>query len=230
MRQPSFLRQVAFPVVVFALLVAFNLFYKWANLPSPEEVVALSRFYFYRYGYIIVFAGAFLEATPVLNFYLPGSTVVILAVAYSAEGDLNVYGVLVVASVAILLAYTMNYILGKYGWYKVMLRFGLGPLVNSAHKRISQHGISWLWIVYFHPNSGAIAATAAGILQVPLPQFIMTSAAAVTFWSVFWGLISYFGASEILRFLDMRWLIPVALIWVLISILKAMKQKKEISP
>jgi len=217
----------AFPLAVLALLLAFIGVYQLLGLPASDELVEVANSYMARYGYVVVLIGALLEGTPVVNFYLPGSTVVVLAVAFSRHGALNVFAVLAVATLAFLVSYIFDYAAGRYGWYVLMLRFGLGPALDRTRGRVVQHGTKWLWVAYVHPNVGALAATACGILKVPFGRFVLLSIPALACWDALWGAITYFGADQLLRFLDMRWLIPAIAVWVLYAIIKGIRTRSD---
>jgi membrane-associated protein len=221
------IRAAAFPLVVLALLVIFMAAYRILHLPPSDELVRLASSYMARYGYSLVFIGAFFEATPVVNFYLPGSTIVILAVALSRQGTLNVFGVLAVATIAFMLSYAVDYASGRYGWYVLMLRFGLGPSLDRTRVRLERHGIRWLWIAYVHPNIGALAATGCGILRLPFGRFACISAAALVCWDAAWGAIAFYGSRSILRFSDIRWFALLVVAWVLYAALRGIRRSRS---
>lgn len=219
------IRLASFPLTLLILLLGFMLVYRLLGLPPSDELVDLARSYMGKYGYLVVFIGAFLEATPVVNFYLPGSTVVILAVAFSREGTLNVFIVIAVATVAFLLAYILDYIVGLYGWHTLMIHCGLDDALERAQKRVSTHGARWVWLAYVHPNVGAVAGTACGVLQVPLLSFALHSVAALVCWDALWGVVAYFGASVILQFADIKWLALAILIWLILTLMKGFRKR-----
>lgn len=221
------LNALLLPATALILLLIFLWLYRALGLPPSDQIVQLSEHYFTKYGYAIVFVGAFFEATPVLNFYLPGSSVVILGVAFSRDGTMNVGGVLATASVAFLMSYLLDYAAGYYGWHHLMVRCGLGPALERSRSRMTEQGWRWLWTSYVHPNIGALTATTCGILRLPLRSFIMHSAIALIFWNTLWGAIAYWGAEQILRFLDMRWLIPVIAAWLMFTLLKTLRANKK---
>ncbi|HUT73668.1 MAG TPA: hypothetical protein VM221_02390 [Armatimonadota bacterium] len=218
------IRIAAFPLSVLALSLAFIGVYRALGLPPSDQLVRMADSLMERYGYAIVFVGAFLEATPVVNVYLPGSTVVILAVAFSRRGTLNVFVVLAVATAAFLLAYAFDYAIGRFGWHALIRRLGFGSPLDRARDSILRRGTKWLWLGYVHPNVGALAATASGILRVPFGRFALLSAGAVTCWDAAWGAAAFFGAGIILRFLDMRWLIPFVIAWVIYALVRGMRR------
>lgn len=178
------LRAAALPLFILALFLAFSFIYQALGLPASNELVKISESYFRRYGYLVVFIGAFLEATPVINFYLPGSAVIILAVAFSRHGTLNVFAVVAVATLGFLTAYLLDYLAGIYGWYRILLRFGLSTSLEKTRQRVLEHGSDkWLWLSYVHPNFGAVTATAYGTLHIPFVRFFFNSVGALLCWN-----------------------------------------------
>jgi membrane protein DedA with SNARE-associated domain len=220
------LRAGMFPLIVFGLLLAFIGVYRLLNLPDSDELVRISEIYLARYGYYIVLAAAFVEAIPPVNFYFPGSAVVVLSVAFARQGTLNVFGVLGVAAGAFLFAYVLDYGVGKYGWSWVLVRCGLGPALERSQARIATHGLRWLWLSYVHPNVGAIAATSCGVLRVPFGRFLFHSALAITPWVVFWGALAFLGGKQVIKLIDVRWLVPVVIIWLVVTLGKRLGARR----
>ena len=226
MTRTDAIRAIALPLLVLCLFLAFSFFYNLLGLPSSTELIHLSESYFRRYGYFVVFIGAFLEATPVANFYLPGSAIIILAVAFSRDGTLNPVAVVATASVAFLLAYVMNWFSGVHGWYRLLLKFGLAGPLEKTRNGVMQHGSNkWLWLSYIHPNFGALTAIVFGTLRVPFSSFFINSLGAIIFWNSIWGFVAYYGSEQILQFLDMRWLIPFVIVWAIAAVVKNLRKK-----
>lgn len=216
----DFFRVARFPMIVLALLLGFIAAYQLLGLPNSDELVKISESYLARYGYLIVFIAAFIETIPPVNFYLPGSAVVVLSVAFARQGTLNVFVVLAVVVCAFLLAYVLDYFIGKWGWHWLMVRCGLGPALERSRQRVLSHGSSWLWWAYVHPNIGAIAATSCGILRVPFSTFLLHSIGAVVVWVSLWGAIAFLLGKEMIKFLDMRWLVLLVFVWLILTLRK----------
>ena len=221
------LRVAAFPLIVLALLFGFIAAYQFLGLPNSAELVKICESYLGRYGYMIVFIAAFVETIPPINFYLPGSTVVVLSAAFARHGTLNIFAVLGVAGSAFLLAYILDYLIGRWGWHWVMLRCGLGPSLERSRQKVSVRGPSWLWWAYVHPNIGAIAATSCGILRIPFKAFMLHSVGALAVWVSLWGAGAFFIGDRMVKYLDIRWLIPLAFLWLALTLRKRFHYRRQ---
>lgn len=211
-------RLIAIPIL---LLVAFLIFiglYRLLGLPSPDELIKLAETYYSRHGYFVVFIAAIIEGLILVNWYFPGSVVIVLGVTLNTEANLNIYIVISLVTLAFFLDYQINYFLGRYGWYRLFLYFGLRPPLEKMTRRVQKYGLRIILMTYFHPNVGALAATSCGILLLPFRRFIAYSMLAVVFWNALWGVLVYLVGPAILELMNM-WIVIVLLIaWALIAI------------
>lgn len=143
-------------------------------------------------GYPLVFLAAILEATLFIGLYIPGSTVVLLGVAMAKTGVVWYPLVFIFGTAGLVIGYAVNYFLGKYGWYHILVRFGLERGLEIAKKRIEKYDTKAILIGYFFPGSASLLSTAAGILQMPFKKFLLASLLAQGFWGLFWGSLAYF--------------------------------------
>lgn len=228
MNHPSLkdlIRLSAGPGLALASLIAFVAIYQALELPNADELVRLSKIYLARYGYLIVFVAAFIETIPPFNFYFPGSAVVVLSVAFCRSGTLNVFLVLFVVGAAFLSAYVLDYFIGKCGWLWLLTRFGFREALERSREKVSTNGAAWLWWAYVHPNIGAIAATSCGILGIPLRRFLLHSMGAITFWVASWGTLAFLVGEDMVKFLDIRLVIPLAFLWLVLTLRKRSKAR-----
>jgi membrane protein DedA with SNARE-associated domain len=97
----------------------------------------------------------------------------------------------------LLSAYVTNFFAGKYGWYRLLLAFGLrGPLEN-AQRRLTKYGLSAIFMAYWQANLASCIST-AGILQFPPAGFVAYSLIAEALWVTFWATIIFFLGSAAL--------------------------------
>ncbi len=132
------------------------------------------------------------------------------------------------------LAFLFDYILGRYGFYKILIRWGpFSERVDAAGRALQKRAIFAFFIWYFHPQSGNFVATAAGVLHYPFAKFFVLNASALLFWiSVWLGLVYIFGGI-ILYIIDNYFAIfaLVALVsWVLVGYIKERKSLAVTSP
>lgn len=214
------LRVALVPMFLLVLFIVFILFYKSLGLPKKDEIIATAQQLFDTHGYWVVFIAAFLEGMLLLGWYLPGSVVIVFGVIASRNGPLN--PILVVTSIVFAFFATAitNYGLGRYGWYRLFLHFGLGPPLERIKKRTKEKGLHMIWPTYFHPNLGTLTATSCGILQLPFRKFVLYSLIALIAWNTLWGVLVYFMGNLALRFLNMWLVVLVLFIWLVIRLFK----------
>ena len=69
------------------------------------------------------------------------------------------------------IGYTIDYLLGKYGWYKLLTKFGMGQQIETAKARLEKHSFKAIAASYWEVNLASITATAAGILKIDFKRF-----------------------------------------------------------
>lgn len=179
------------PFVIIVVYVAAVFLIK-GRLPTPADLLDTIKDWYMLYGNYLVFFAAFLEAIFLLGLYVPGSTVILFGAALSKSGAINFPIVLLLADVGLLMGYTINYFLGKYGWYHVLLKFGLEKGLDDAKEKLHKHGGKAIFVGYIFPNGGAFLSTAAGVMRMPFGKFFLYSALSQIFWILVWGSVAYF--------------------------------------
>jgi undecaprenyl-diphosphatase len=215
------LKTLALPIIFLVSIIVLFAVWNLLNLPSNSELVEASKYYFTHYGYPVLFFSAVIESIPIINIYYPGSSIILLAAAMSRDGTTNLWGVVFIVAAGIYLTYIINYLVGKYGLYNVFIRFGLKDSIDTTKGSLEKHGDKWLWITYAHPNFGALTALTCGIIKYPFKKFLIYSLLATVGWCIFWGVVSYLGAEQIMKIVTLRWLfilfIVVLILWKAIT-------------
>src|SRR5437868_14176307 len=85
-----------------------------------------------------------------------------------------------------------NFFAGKYGWYRLLLAFGLREPLENAQRRLIKYGLSAIFTTYWQANVASCISTAAGILQFPAARFIALSLIAEALWITFWATLIFF--------------------------------------
>ena len=201
---------------------AFFIFVR-GKIPDAETLLGIIKDLYGTYGYYLVFFGALLEATFIISLYLPGATVVLLGAALSRTGAIQFPIALFLAILGFVIGYTINYVLGKYGWYRLLSRLGLKKGIEIAKTRLKDNQVKTILFGYFHPSSASFITTAAGVLRVPFRRFFLLSLLSQLFWSLLWGSLAYlFGATLVELFLKYFGFVVVGaiIIWFLRKRLK----------
>lgn len=216
-------------LILFFLLLIFFLIANF-YFPNPDVLLDTLKRYFAQYGYPVLLISAIIESVPVINIYFPGSSIILLAAAFSHQGSLSIYFVIILTMASFTATYALNYYIGMRGWYHLFSRFGMGDAIERSKKQVEKHGSWWIWISYVHPNIGALTSTAFGILKLDFKLFLVQSTLANIFWSIFWGLVMYFSSDQVIGILTARWLVvaviaSIIIAKVLIGIFKKNKEK-----
>ncbi|OGG77696.1 hypothetical protein A3F56_00370 [Candidatus Kaiserbacteria bacterium RIFCSPHIGHO2_12_FULL_55_13] len=202
------------PIFAFAAFASFYAVWGLLGLPPQAEVIELARGYFQTYGLITVFICAMLEAMLLVGWYFPGSLVIVLAVVVAGNDIAQVIGVAVVTTLGFLVAYTFNYFMGEYGWYKLFAALGFREPLEKAQKQLTKYGPRAIFLTYWHPNLGALTATAAGILFVPFRTFIVYSIGATVVWDTFWTIVGYTLGNTAITVIGPKFVVAFIALWI----------------
>lgn len=160
------------PLILFFLFGIFVGLYKYLNLPSAEKIVVLTKKYYDVYGLWVVFFGALTEGLLLVNWYVPGSIVVVFEVIFARPDPVKATITVGLIILGFFLTSLLNYGLGKYGWYKIFLKLGLKNPLEKIKYKVENKGLAIIFSTYFHPNLGALTATSAGILNLPFKKIL----------------------------------------------------------
>ncbi len=220
-------KALTIPLILLATLVIF-LVIASIFFPTPDMLLEVLKKYFALYGYPVLVISAIIESIPVINIYFPGSSIILLAAAFSRQGSLNIYAVIFLTALSFCITYVFNYWIGYKGWHKLFDKFGMHDALEKTKNQVEKHGSWWIWISYTHPNLGALTSTAFGILKLPFPSFLIQSIFANFVWTFFWGFLMYFASDRLITILTARWLVIAALIlFVGIKIIVELKKSKK---
>lgn len=208
------LKVISLPMIFLAVFLLFWAGWKILNLPPEHELIEIAKKYFDLYGYWIVLISAFIEGALLVGWYYPGSLVIFLGVIFAGKNIPEVIWVVTLVTAGLFLAYVFDYALGKYGWYRLLLKFGLKKPMDKAQMQLSKYGLSGIFLSYWQPNLAALTSTAAGMLQFPFKKFILYSAAAAVLWNVFWGTLVYFLGEAALTAIGAKFVVVVIILWI----------------
>ncbi len=216
-------KAMAVPLILLVALLIFISIYKLLGLPSSHELIRLAQGYYSRHGYLVVFVGALVKGLLVVGWYLPGLSIIVLGVVLSREAGLNVGLLVGLVVVAFLIDSVINYLLGRYGWYRLLVAFGLGRPLEEMQGRVVKNGLPLVFYTYFHPNVATLTATSCGVLRLPFWRFVGYSAGALLLWNALGGAIVYLSGPAVLGLLDVRLAIPLILIWMAVAVYRSFR-------
>ncbi len=220
------IKSLAIPLILLLTLVVF-LVIASIFFPTPDMLLEGLKHYFVIYGYPVLIFSAIIESIPVINLYFPGSSIILLAAAFSRQGSLNIFIVILLTAGSFCLTYVLNYWIGHAGWYRLFERFGMAEALEKTKRQVGKHGSWWIWISYIHPNLGALTSTAFGILKLPFVPFIIQSVFANLVWASFWGTLMYYSSNNVIQILTARWLlVAILLIFITVKIILEVGKKR----
>ena len=208
------------PLALLAAYLFVLLLWRVLGLPKEEVLIETTKNWFNHYGLWVVFVSAILEGTLILGQYYPGGLVIFLGVIAAGHDIPKIIQVVAVVSLAFLIGYSIDYLIGRYGSYKLFLKFGLKKSLDKAQGKLQKHELNAVMFSYWEPNLASITATAAGILQVPLAKFSLHSAIGIIIWNAFWGtLVASLGAKA-LQLIGLKWVLIIFSAWVIVLLVK----------
>ena len=216
----TILKIVALPLILLAFYLSLFVIWTAFDLPKDAALVEAITVYFNRYGLIIVFLGALIEGALLLGQYFPGGFIIVIGVLSAGKNIPRTIEVVAVVSIAFFIAYWFNYLVGKYGWYRLFLKFGLKGALERAQIKLQKHHLYAILASYWEPNVASITATAAGTLQLPLKEFLFFSAIGIVVWNTFWGTFVYLIGDQVFALAGFKYALLVFGIWMGILLVK----------
>ncbi len=141
------------------------------------------------WGYVVVFAAAFLETLPGIGLAVPGQTLIIIAGFASQQGFLELPAVIALAIVGAFLGDIVAYSLGR--------QYGIGFLKSKegmAHEvllLIREHPVKTLIIGRFNSVTRAFAPFTAGMSGVRKGTFFVANVTGAIAWGTLWSIVGY---------------------------------------
>lgn len=209
-----------------ALMIAWSLF----ALPTPEEQYALIADFFAEHGSLAVCIAAFVEGIAVINFYAPGSAVILLGVSTSSDVG-RAAEVVMVTMLGFIVSAHVNWALGRFGLQPLLYRVGGRRWLQRSERTYAKHGPAALLWSYFHPNLGGVLAVVCGAAGLPWRRFVGPVVLAVLVWNSFWGIIAYSLSSQVRQVATSPKLVLSALgIWLILAFLTGGIRRKVDTP
>ena len=136
--------------------------------------------------YGILFAIIFVETGLVIMPFLPGDSLLFVAGAFAAKGDMDVTSVIVLLSVAAILGDALNYAVGRYFGDKVFAwedsRWFTKRLFDKTHAFYEKHGGKTIVIARFLPFLRTFAPFVAGAGRMTYTRFALYNVSGGIFW------------------------------------------------
>lgn len=224
----EFFKYAAFPIGLFIAMGLFLVLYQLFDLPTFAEIIAFAQKSYDTHGYYVIVLASLLEGLLLINWYFPGSVVILMGTTFAITGHQSVLLTVSLITLCYFLTSYLNFLLGKYGWYKLLLKFGLKKEIDKMQHRLEKHGPKIILVSYFHPQVGSITATSAGILHLRTRVFLTYSLLAFILWNSFWTSMIYLFGPQMLKIVNFKNLMIIIGVWIIgmgfIFYFKARKQ------
>lgn len=180
-------------VPIFFLILIFIIQWIWHhfNLPTQDDLITKIQSFFKEYGLWVIFVSSILESMLFIGLYFPGSLVIFLGVAATSGNPILAVKTVATVCAGMLVGYTINFILGKYGWHKVLSKFGLDNEIEKIGKNLREKGMFHSFFLYIMPGFGSLLSTTFGISGFSYIKFLSFTVLMVIFWNSVWGLLVY---------------------------------------
>ncbi len=195
------------------------------NIRTLEELILWG-------GYILLFAIIFAETGLFAGFFLPGDSLLITAGLIAASGSLNIFLVLAILASGAILGDATGYVIGKKLkttiFAKKDSRFFHRQHLQKAEAFYNKHGSKTVFLARFVPIVRSFSATLAGVTAMPFRVFFFFSLCGSLLWVLFFTLTGYYIARlfpDMVQFLHT--IILAGIIFIIVSALKSLKQKKR---
>jgi len=222
------LKILSVPLILLVIYLTMFVIWKLFNLPTDDQMIVIVKGAFEKYGLWIVFISALVEGFLLLGQYFPGGTVIFLGVISAGKNIPRATEVVLVVCLAFTISYTLNYLVGKYGWHKLLVKFGLSKSLEESKQKLEKQGLNAVIFSYWEPNLASITATAAGILQIPMRKFQIYSTTGVVLWNIFWGTLVFLLGASALKIIGLKYVLIIFAVWVVVILVKNYFERRRI--
>ncbi len=224
----TMLKLLSIPLILLTVYLLVYMTWQILGLPTDDELLVIVREWFASYGLWVVFISAIIEGFLLLGQYFPGGFVIFLGVISAGKDVLKATEVVMVVSISFFIAYTLNYMMGKYGWYKLLVKFGLGTQIEESKEKLIKNGLNTVFFTYWEPNLASITATAAGVLNMSFKKFSLYSTAGIILWNIFWGTLVYMLGESALKIAGLKWILIIFGTWIAVILIKNLLLRKDV--
>ena len=167
-----------------------------------DKILTLNLGFIETFGYLLVFAGLFIESLPFIGAFIPGGSIILFLAGFlSRLGFLNLWILIIVASLASICIDSFGYWLGRYRGYEFLHKYGRyffikKSLIERVGRIIYGHPGKALILGRFNPATRAIAPFLVGSQKVKFGKFFLFNVIGGVLWVVMLCFLGYlFGNS-----------------------------------
>lgn len=156
------------------------------GFPNASEISDTFLIIYKDYGLIVIFLASFVEGLFILSMYLPGSLVIILSAFALGFDFITLLKIGLISILGFTAVNVVNYYLGKYGYYKLLLKIGGEETLEKTKSDFKKNSLKTIFLTSFHPNFLAITMIVAGITNSNLIKVLFQSILSLIFWITLW--------------------------------------------
>src|SRR3989344_7092565 len=227
------LLSLAMPIFFAVTTIVLTLLWHVLHLPKDQELAEIAKRLFDTYGYVALFISAVFEGALVVGLYYPGAFIIFISVLLAGNDIPRLALIMLIVSAAFAIGLSFDYVLGKYGWYRLLLKMGLRHEMEKAEERLRRRGLLAIFVTYWDMNVASFTATAAGVLRYPYRSFLLYSVIALLIWNTVWTVMLVLigqGALELVSG-NPSYVLAVVLAWscviVVVHIIKNILSRRE---
>ena len=161
-----------------------------------ETIIDFFMPLFTSWGYLIVFAGAFLESIFITGWLAPGTTVVLLGSFYAAQGALNIFLVGLCACLGAFIGDNVGYLIGVKGGEWLQARYRNSRRLRRGIERTEGYFKRYggLTVLFGRLVSGvdAFIPVSAGIGGMRYRRYVAFDIPGILFWTGILCVLGYF--------------------------------------
>ena len=159
--------------------------------------------YFQQYGGIAVFVIVLLEYCNLPGF--PAGIIMPLAGIWAAKGNLGFWSAIWLSVAAGMLGSVILYLIGRCGG-ELFLRAYLKRFpshrggIEKALETVRRNGGWGVFLSKLLPMIRTVISIPAGVLRMPVPQYLVSTLAGVFLWNLFFVGSGYLGGEAVLQY------------------------------
>lgn len=178
--------------VVLVLSYTLAFFIIRGSVPTGHELINDFSSIYARFGYYIIFISALLEALVVLSFFVPGLLGMSMGALFARTGHTQLSLVILTASLGLIIGYTIDFLLGRFGFSRLVRKIGYGRLIDIAHQKLIAYKNRGLLLGFIYPNIAAFLSLVTGTAKHSFVTFLLLSVLGTLFWVSLWAVLIFF--------------------------------------
>jgi membrane protein DedA with SNARE-associated domain len=221
-------------IFIFAFSFLFLIKFIWGHfsLPNSSELVVFLQNFLLEHGLLVVFLSAIVESILFLGGYFPGTIIIFLSLSITGETLLKIFETVLTATFGMIIGYSIDYFIGKYGALKILKKLNLEKDVEKLKSEIQKNGASAGFLLYILPGFGAIVSTTFGIIAYDFKKFLAFLLITLLIWNSIWGIVGFIFGDSVLKIITSGYLgFVILFVWFLFFIFsgkyKEFKEKMQ---